>query len=317
MANIKAAFATSHASAFMDPGEWDGFRAKIRSIYGQRYGSTPPEPEQVGFESAAQNVQRYQRIADVHSLIRRRLDEIKPDVVIVLGNDQNENYDGRATPQFAIYTGEEMEVDNHLSNTVHQRRSHPILARALLDSFVADGFDVVQTSRFENDRLRSHAHAQVMAELVQDRDLPVIPIFVNAISPPLPATRRCFEFGKALSRALERTEQNLSVVVATSGGLSHFTAGYPYELLSRPATMGAICESFDREILSWVEAGDLDRIATLTDQSLLDSGNGEFRQSVAFFGAMPQSAQPAALAYEAIYQSLIGMWAGYWEFQHA
>ena len=53
MAIIEAAFATSHASALMDPQEWEPFVAKIRSIYGEWYGEIPPEPEQVAAETSA------------------------------------------------------------------------------------------------------------------------------------------------------------------------------------------------------------------------------------------------------------------------
>ena len=314
MATIEAAFATSHASGLMDPSEWEPFRAKIRAIYGERYGEVPPEPEQVGVESLPGTVERYRRISAVHDLIRQRLKELDPDVVLILGNDQNENFDDLATPQFAIYTGEEMVVEDHLLNTTHHRRAHPTLARAILDGVVAQGFDVVQSARLQDGKLRAHAHAQVASILVEDRDVPVIPVFVNAISPPLPSTGRCFSFGKALGEAVRGADPDLRVVVATSGGLSHFTAGYPYSLLSEPRVMGTICEDFDREILSWVAEGDLERIATLTDQSLLDNGDVEFRQSIAFFGALPPSARPTAMAYEAIYRSLIGMWAGYWDF---
>ena len=316
MASVAAAFATSHASAFMAPATWSDFRAKIRTIYGERFGVVPPEPAEVGRETDVDIVTRYERIAEVHHLIRARLTALAPDVVVVLSNDQNENYDGRATPQFAIYTGGDMTVDDHLVGRTHERRGHPALARSLADGLVGQGFDVVQSSRFDNDTLRSHAHAQVMTNLVPD-GIAVVPVFVNAITPPLPSTARCFAFGTTLGKVLADADAGLRVVIATSGGLSHFTAGYPYELLTQPRTMGTICADFDREIMAWVAAGDLGRIATLTDQSLLDNGDVEFRQSIVFFGALPQSAQPTALVYEPIYRSLIGMWAGYWELGHS
>ncbi len=312
MATAVAAFATSHASAFMAPETWDAFRAKIRAIYRERFGTVAAEPAEVGRETELDSATRYRRITDVHDLIRARLAALAPDVVIVLGNDQNENYDARAVPQFAIYTGGEMVVDDHLVGRTQRRGGHPALARSLVDGLVAQGFDVVQSTRFDHDTLRSHAHAQVLTNLVPD-GVAVVPVFVNAITPPLPSTGRCFAFGGALATALDRADAGLRVVLATSGGLSHFTAGYPYELLSEPRVMGSICADFDREMMAWVAAGDLGRIATLTDQSLLDHGDVEFRQSIAFFGALPRSVRPAALAYEPIYRSLIGMWAGYWE----
>ena len=202
MALVQAAFSTSHASGLMDPGEWDPFRAKIRSIYAEWYGEAPPEPDEVAQETSEGNAVRHERIGRVHDLIRRRLRELKPDAVIVLGNDQNENFNDRALPQFAVFTGDEMTVEDHLSDTTHHRPSHPGLAKSLLEGLVSRGFDVVQASKFEDGKLRAHAHAQVMASLVEDRDVPVIPIFVNAISPPLSPVGRCFAFGRALGEAL-------------------------------------------------------------------------------------------------------------------
>jgi len=58
------------------------------------------------------------------------------------------------------------------------------------------------------------------------RDAPMLARFVNAYVPLQPLPERCFEFGKALHRALQRLGRR--AVMVASGGLSHYpgTARY-------------------------------------------------------------------------------------------
>src|SRR5215471_12586952 len=49
---------------------------------------------------------------------------------------------------------------------------------------------------------------------------PVIPIFVSGHVPPLPSSRRCYELGLAVARAIETWPEPLRVVVVGSGSFS-------------------------------------------------------------------------------------------------
>lgn len=312
MAELIGGFATSHATAFMKPELWDAFRIKMRGMYQERYGDLPDEQPQVSQETLEDIELRYARIEEAHELIRLRIRELRPDAVIVLGNDQNENYAEQGVPQFAIFTGNEAIVDDWLSGTKESYTFGGEIAYAVLEGLVEQGFDVTQTTRFADGTLKAHAHAQVFANLMPEADIPVIPIFVNAITPPQASVGRCFNFGSALRKAIEARMPGKRVMIGVSGGLSHFTVGYPYKSLKVKRDIGTIRPEFDHKLIGWMNAGELHHMAELTDEDLLNSGNVEFRQGLAFLGALPPGSVPERLEYEVFYRGFMGFWAGYW-----
>jgi hypothetical protein len=185
----------------------------------------------------------------------------------------------------------------------------------MLRGCVEQGFDVVQTKRFKGDKLTAHAHAQAFRRFIPNADIPIIPVFVNAITPPYADPRRCFDFGRALRAALTKSWPEARVIIGASGGLSHFTASYPYGEVTVKCTMGEIRTEFDDQILSWIRRGDLERVAALTNQDLINNGDVEFRQGITFLGALREQSTPVELEYQPFYRGLTGLWAGYWE-QH-
>ena len=53
----------------------------------------------------------------------------------------------------------------------------------------------------------------------------VVPVCVNVIQHPLPSALRCFKLGQAIGRAVRRFDQDLSVGIWGTGGLSHQLGG--------------------------------------------------------------------------------------------
>lgn len=310
MTTIVGAFATSHATAFFPPERWDRFRGEIRAMYRERYGELPPEQPEALAETDAANVARVAAIQTVHRLIRKRIGEAKPDAVLLFGNDQNEDFSGEAIPQFAIFTGVGFRVEDRLSGSGHERKGNPALSGKLLAGVVEAGIDVAQITALRDGCVRAHAHAQICTNLIPD-DTPVVPIYVNAITAPMAPAWRCRALGEAIGSVL-RSMEGARVVIGTSGGLSHFTFGYPYGLLKVPRAIGSIDVGFDRNLIGWLRAGRLDQLAQIDDEDLLQSGNVEFRQALACLSALPGGVQPEALVYEPFYRGLMGFWAGYW-----
>jgi aromatic ring-opening dioxygenase LigB subunit len=96
---------------------------------------------------------------------------------------------------------------------------------------------------------------------MRDNVIPHVPVFVNTFYPPnQPTARRCVAFGEAIARAIAAWRDERTVAVAASGGLSHFV----------------IDESFDREVLSAMQAGDLDKLAAIPE-SFLQAGTSEIK----------------------------------------
>src|SRR5262249_28538638 len=99
--------ASSHAFAVVEPERWDELRERNRKAYAQRYGHEPPIHPRVREESWEDIVTRYGRVRRGLVALQTVLKETKPDVLLVIGDDQNENYTAQNVPQIAIYTGEE------------------------------------------------------------------------------------------------------------------------------------------------------------------------------------------------------------------
>src|SRR3954447_3614717 len=122
MAQIVAAFGSSHASTYLDPERWEEFRARVRGSYERRYVDVPPERPEIERETPESNRERYAGIRRGLDEARDRLRAIKPDALILIGDDQNENYREVNLPQFAIYTGDELIANDRQTDTQVRHR---------------------------------------------------------------------------------------------------------------------------------------------------------------------------------------------------
>jgi aromatic ring-opening dioxygenase LigB subunit len=298
--------ATTHAFTFMAPEEWDDVRDRNRESFKRRRGKEAPIQPQLAGETLEANRERFKSVQRGHDALRRELSEEKPDALIIIGDDQNEVFSGSNVPQLAVYIGGAFTLSPRFCSTRAKYRSHDSLASEIMSMGVKEGFDVAMLGSFDDDELASHAHAQVLDALLPDADIPVVLIFVNAIHYPAIEPWRCYQFGALLSRMIAGRPDEERVVLCASGGLSHFTAGYPWDHYSGPFEYGSISEDFDRDILAAMQRGDGARLAELTGEDLLLHGNIELRTWIALLGAMGPVA-PRFSVYEPFYRAIMGM----------
>tara|TARA_R110000868_G_scaffold198069_1_gene444341 strand:- start:18220 stop:19149 length:930 start_codon:yes stop_codon:yes gene_type:complete len=298
--------ATSHAFSFMEPEEWDSFRERNRASYKRRRGIEAPVHTKIAEETIERDRKRFDRIRGAHRALRDQLIAAKPDAIILIGDDQNEVFVNGTTPQIAIYRGGDFTLSPRFSSGDTRYRSCPWLAESLLDGGITEGFDIALLDSFENDVLSSHAHAQVLEALVPEADIPVVPLYVNAIHHPALEPQRCYELGKSIRRVISSRPQSEKVAVCASGGLSHFTAGYPWDRYQGPYFYGAISEAFDREIIDAIKRGDGDRLAKLSAAELMANGDIELRTWIVLLGIIGNTA-PQLTVYEPFYRAIMGM----------
>lgn len=317
MGTIVAGFASSHALTFLDPGEWDDFRARIAAAYQRRYGQPPaPRPEvlaAIESETLAANQHRYQAIRAGVRDLGERIAQARPDLVVLVGDDQNENFpEDRVVPQLAVFTGEGYTLGGRAANRDRSVRSHPAAATAIVERAVEDGFDVAMVPGFTDRTLSSHAHYQIAEHVLGGLAVAVVPVFVNALHQPAPSPARCVSFGESLARAVAGWPEPARVVVVASGGLSHFTSGYPWKHYTGPHSFGSISVEFDRWVTDRLRAGDLTALRGLTSRDLLDHGDIELRSWLVLLGAL--GPVPAStLVYEPFYRGLMGMAVASWD----
>lgn len=313
MARLVAGMASSHAFALEDPARWDEGRQRNRQMYARRYGVEPPEQPQVAEESDADLQTRYARIRDGFGFLRRKLEETKPAALIFIGDDQNENFKEDNLPQIAIYLGDDFVARPRGADSGGVRyRCAPDLAQAIFTESVDSEIDMASVRVLPDNVLLAHAFGPVLRTVDPEARVPVIPVFVNAIHVPAPSAARCYAYGQAMRRAVERFSGADRVAVYASGGLSHFTGGYPWRHYEGPFSYGSIAEDYDRWLLTKMAAGEASDFVRMTNQDIIGNGEIEFRSWIAMFGAIGD-ARPSLLTYEPFYRGLMGQAVACWD----
>jgi protocatechuate 4,5-dioxygenase, beta chain len=311
---IVSAFATSHAYTFQEPETWDQRRERSKTNVARKAGRPAADTTEAQTETLEDNRARYSHIRKAHHEIRQRLVRTNADAVLLIGDDQAENFSEDNMPQLLVYTGGDYLADDWDRKHSATMRNHPEIAQKLVSGSLDEGFDVAWASAFRDGKLVSHAHTEPALYLLQESAIPVVPIFVNAVHPPAPSPARCYAFGQALRRVIDRDLADRRVVLCASGGLSHFSPSHPWAHHVGSRYVGDISVEFDRKIVGWMRAGESERLAALSSRELIEHGEAELRQWIVMLGAIG-AVKPDFLVYEPLYRSIMGMGVGYWQLE--
>jgi len=307
---IVGAFATSHAYTFQEPETWDTRRVRSRTNVAKKAGRLADDTPQAKAETLEDNRARYAPIRSAHEEIRKRLAALRADAILLIGDDQTENFGTENIPQFLIYTGDDYLADDWDRKHSATIRNHADIARTLVDGVLKEGFDVSWSTMWKDGKLLSNAHTEPILYLVRDT-APVIPVFVNAVHPPAPSPARCYAFGEALRRVMDTRLKEKRLVLCASGGLSHFSPSHPWGHHIGTRYVGDISVEFDRRIVGWMQAGEGHRLAQCSSRELIEHGEAELRQWIVLLGAIG-SRKPEFLVYEPLYRSIMGMGVAWW-----
>jgi 3-O-methylgallate 3,4-dioxygenase len=160
-----------------------------------------------------------------------------PDVVVVFGDDQQEQFHDDNMPTFAIYHGKSLPVvkDSGLrparwkeaermgwAETADEYDTAQDLANHLIRSLVDDEFDIARCNKLRPEVGVGHAFSFLYRRVLPGSKLPMVPVMVNTYYPPnQPTPKRCYAFGQAVRKAIETWDADKRVAVMASGGLSH------------------------------------------------------------------------------------------------
>jgi gallate dioxygenase len=203
---------------------------------------------------------------DGYAPMQAWLDEAKPDLMILIANDHVDTFFFDRYPCFALGVAPEHAIaDEGWGKWPYDPiPGHPAFAWQLAHSLVDDEFDIAVCQEMPLD----HGFLTPLACFFPPTrrwQVPVIPIVVNVLQPPIPSARRCFKLGQAIRRAVESYEQDLRVVIAGTGGLSHQLNGERYGFNNTP---------WDHEFLDTL-VSDPERLANMTHQELMERGGSE------------------------------------------
>ncbi len=257
-----AALAASHApNMLLDPGaEWEEFMKLHYRMAPQAAGAKPSLEVQQQLRTDAENAL---------SVLRSDLEAARPDVLIVVANDQFVNFFFDNIPTFFVTLAD--EVRGRFTRYSFHYRNHPELGRAILEAGVAAGLDL----SFGEDIELQHTQMVPLHFLLPEPDIPILPIFVNTWIDPLPTPARCHALGSLIRQVADAAADRVAILA--TGGLSHFP-GSP--------RIGEIDTSFDEGLLRQMRAGEGTALAELTLEQLRQSGNSEFLNWMVTVGAV-------------------------------
>lgn len=200
---------------------------------------------------------------DGYPKVHEWLDEKKPDVAIVFYNDHGLNFFLDKMPTFSI--GAAFDYENQDEGwgipTIGRFEGHPDLSWHIINGVVQDGFDVCSCQEMAVDHGFT-VPVQLFWGDRRERPIKTIPVCINTVQHPLPSPRRCWEFGKAIGRAVASYPGAEKVVVLGTGGLSHQLDGTRAGFINKEFDLMCMEKIVDEpETLAKLSAMDLVREA--------------------------------------------------------
>ncbi len=330
MATICTVLGCSHSPfLFMPPELWDEVRRR------RQLAKDVPRP------SVEANKVEFDRCMKAYATLRQKIEAVKPDVLLIFGDDQREQFSFSNFPALGIYLGEEMEGESKpvgflrramgMDNVPFEEnwvkaKGAPEFGKQLMMGLMKRDFDLAFSLDLPNkERGLGHAFLHPPYYLTPNYDIPILPFFVNCCYAPQPSGKRCYDLGKAVKQVIEESPMDLRVAVIGSGGLWH-TPGVPGAYLD---------EEFDRTILKFVGTGEARKMAEYFDScewpypsatpevadkllggtgmsAGLGSGVGETRNWL-IASAVADGVNGSVVDYVPVYASPCGMAFAHWD----
>lgn len=274
-----------------------------------------PEPMQEEWaDPTAAATEHRAALVDNLRTVRGRLDDFDPDVVIVWGDDQYENFRESVIPPFNVMAYEDREqhpwkkqkapnVWDEAEDTSFTVRGRRDVAKELVAGLIEREIDIAYGYEPNEQDLLPHAFMNTILFLDWDRTgfpYPVIPFSVNCygnrvisfrgslsrfadrdrpLDPPAPLPKRCMSVGAAVVDSLRDTD--LKVALVASASWSHaFLVDKTWRL--HPTV------DVDRGIFDLMVEGDYDRLRQTTPESIVENGQQELLNWFCLFGAMEE-----------------------------
>lgn len=162
------------------------------------------------------------------------LKENTPDVVFLVFNDHATAFSLEIIPTFAIGVAAQYAPadEGYGARPVPTVIGHPELASHIAQSVIQDDFDLTIVNRMDVDHGLT-VPLSLMCGQPAAWPCPVIPFAVNVVQYPVPSGRRCFQLGRAIRKAIAAYDQDLSVQIWGTGGMSHQLHGRRAGLINR------------------------------------------------------------------------------------
>ncbi|HEY3920085.1 MAG TPA: hypothetical protein VGL83_20010 [Stellaceae bacterium] len=256
--------------------------------------------------------------------LRQALDAFKPDIVLVWGDDQYENFKRDCIPAFCVgiydkvvsrpYGGglavfkTDQNVWGLSKDTELPIKCHSQGARGLTQGLLEGGFDVAYSSAVRHPGGLAHSFNNTVIYLDYEQKgfgfpYPIIPFHVNCygsqliktsasvvgegadeISPPSPSPARCFEIGRATARYFAASPWRVALIGSASW--SHGSLTQKHGRLYPDLVT-------DRARYDQLRGNRFGDWGKLTQEEMEDSGQHEVLNWICLAGAMTELGQSA------------------------
>ncbi len=272
-------------------------------------------------EGQAAATAHQKRLVDGLRLLRQELDAFNPDLVVMWGDDQYENFRKDCVPPFCIFIQDEMKampvsglergafrtpvnVWGLPSETIINVKGHKQAATGLTRYLLSNGFDVSYALQTRHEKGLSHSFANGIIYLDFDQagfNYPFIPFHVNCygnqlmttsangvgegtgeLSPPAPSPQRCFEIGRATARYFKESPWRVALIASSSW--SHGSLTPKHQRLYPDVEA-------DRIHYAELTGGRLAEWAKIDLAQIEDAGEHEMLNWICLAGAMVESGQ--------------------------
>ena len=255
-----------------------------------------------------------QRLVEAFRSVRAALDDFHPDLVLIWGDDQYENFREDGVAPFCVFAldtiesrpfarlGKAANAWGEPNDSVVRLTGHPAAGRYLTTALVEQGFDMSYAYSMRHEAGLPHAFINALLLLDYDRKglpWPVLPFHVNcygsstiskrgafahidgtgsdAPDPPGPNAARCFAVGAATARALRESPWRVAVIASSRWSHSFLAASNHYVWPDMAADRARFEELRDGRLSLWKE---------LRTAELEQAGQQEMLNWVCLAGAM-------------------------------
>jgi hypothetical protein len=271
----------------LNPDQWGLLHTRASERLPER-----PELEQ---ETSEVKWAKWRRCMEAIELLREKLERLRPDVLLVVGDDQHENLLDDNMPPFTVFMGQEAEASTSLRYLNQPKSDNRAryevaskFAETLLDSLMDEGFDPSYSRKTRYEGGLGHAFARALKFVMPTPYCRIVPVMVNTYYPPAPSAKRCAHFGQALASIIRRQPSDERFVILGSGGLSHTK----------------IDEKLDENFLQALKSHDMESMSALPSPVLIE-GTSEIRNWIVTAAAAGRAGH--VLDYQPLYRTRTGV----------
>jgi 2,3-dihydroxyphenylpropionate 1,2-dioxygenase len=259
---LVSALAASHApNILLEPGdEWEDFMNLHYSMAPQGSSTRPTLEQQKKLRKDAEAA---------FAVLRADMEQAKPDVLIVVANDQFVNFFWNNIPTFFVTIGD--KVKGQFTRHKFHYRNHRDLGRAIVRCGMRKGIDFSYGEYIE----LQHTQVVPLYFLLREPKIPILPIYVNTWVDPAPSPHRCYRVGEVIREVADQSKERVAILA--TGGLSHFP-GSP--------RIGEIDTQFDHKLLEVMREGKGRSLVDYSVEDLLQAGDTEFLNWMVVLGTI-------------------------------